>query len=33
MPNSSDEARKLVPRMDIENLRQPNPLDDGLPGG
>jgi hypothetical protein len=33
MPNSADEARKLVRYVDIENLRQPNPLDDELPGG
>ncbi len=33
MPNSADETRKLVRYMDIENLRQPNPLDDDLPGG
>src|SRR5437016_5928076 len=33
MPNSADEARKLVRYIDIENLRQPNPLDDEPPGG
>jgi hypothetical protein len=33
MPNSADEARKLVRYIDIENLRQPNPLDDDPPGG
>ena len=33
MPNSAEEARKLVRYIDIENLRQPNPLDDDPPGG
>jgi len=33
MPNSGDEARKLVRYIEIENLRQPNPFDDELPGG
>jgi hypothetical protein len=33
MPNSGDEVRKLVHQLNIENLRQPNPLDDDLPGG
>ena len=33
MPNSGDEVRKLVRYLNIENLRQPNPLDDDLPGG
>jgi hypothetical protein len=33
MPNSGDEARKLVRYIDIENLRQQNPFDDELPGG
>jgi hypothetical protein len=34
MPNSADEARKLVRYVvDIENLRQPNPLDGDPPGG
>jgi hypothetical protein len=33
LPNSGDEARKLVRYIDIENLRQPNPFDDELPGG
>jgi hypothetical protein len=33
IPNSAEEARKLVRFIDIENLRQPNPLDDEPPGG
>lgn len=33
MPNSGDEVRKLVRYLNIENLRQPNPLDDDPPGG
>jgi hypothetical protein len=33
MPNSADEVRKQVRYIDIENLRQPNPLDDDPPGG
>lgn len=33
MPNSGDEARKLVRFIDIANLKQPNPLDDDPPGG
>ena len=33
LPNSGDEARALVRYIDIENLRQPNPLDDEPPGG
>jgi hypothetical protein len=33
IPNSADEVRKLVRYVDIENLRQPNPLDDDPPGG
>jgi hypothetical protein len=33
MPNSADEARKMVRFIDIENLRQPNPLDHEPPGG
>jgi hypothetical protein len=33
IPNSRDEVRKLVKYLDIENLRQPNPFDDDLPGG
>jgi hypothetical protein len=33
MPNSADEARSLVRYVTIENLRQPNPLDDDEPGG
>jgi hypothetical protein len=33
MPNSGDETRKMARTMDIENLKQPNPLDDDLPGG
>lgn len=33
IPNSADEARKLVRYVDIENLRQPNPFDDEPPGG
>jgi len=28
MPNSRDEVRKLVSWLDMENLRQPHPLDD-----
>ena len=33
LPNSGDEARQLVRDIDIENLSQPNPFDDELPGG
>jgi hypothetical protein len=33
MPNSGDEARALVRYIDIESLRQPNPLDHDPPGG
>lgn len=33
IPNSADEARKLVRYVDIENLRQPNPFDGDAPGG
>jgi len=33
MPNSADEVRKLVRYVTMENLRQPNPLDDDMPGG
>jgi hypothetical protein len=33
IPNSADEARNLVRYVTIENLRQPNPLDDDPPGG
>jgi hypothetical protein len=33
LPNSADEARNLVRYVTIENLRQPNPLDDDPPGG
>jgi hypothetical protein len=33
IPNSREEVRKLVKYLDIENLRQPHPLDDDPPGG
>jgi hypothetical protein len=33
MPNSADEVRGLVRYVTMENLRQPNPLDDDPPGG
>jgi len=33
IPNSADEVRALRKFIDIENLRQPNPLDDDLPEG
>jgi hypothetical protein len=33
LPNSGDEARRLVDDIDTENLRQQNPFDDELPGG
>jgi hypothetical protein len=33
IPNSADEVRQLVRYVTIENLRQPNPLDDEPPGG
>jgi hypothetical protein len=33
MPNSAEEVRKLVRYITMENLRQPNPLDDDPPGG
>jgi hypothetical protein len=32
-PNSGDEVRRLVSWFDIENLRQPHPLDDDAPEG
>jgi hypothetical protein len=33
MPNSRDEARNLVRYIDMENLRQPHPLDPPAPEG
>jgi hypothetical protein len=33
MPNSADEVRNLVRYVTMENLKQPNPLDDDPPGG
>jgi hypothetical protein len=33
IPNSSEEVRNLVRYITMENLRQPNPLDDDPPGG
>jgi hypothetical protein len=33
IPNSSEEVRYLVRYITMENLRQPNPLDDDAPGG
>ena len=33
MPNSAEEVRNLVRYVTMENLRQPNPLDDDPPGG
>jgi hypothetical protein len=33
MPNSDDELKKLRDYFKIENLREPHPFDDELPGG
>jgi hypothetical protein len=33
IPNSTEEVRNLVRYITMENLRQPNPLDDDAPGG